>query len=95
MPRVLVDEHDSGPGLRGLERGGATGLAAADDEHPRPAVLRVVAARVPRVRIELAEPGRAPQELLVQRPRGARADERAVVEADRRERAADLVRHAT
>ena len=62
-----------------------------DDEHARPAVLRVVAPRVPGMRVELPEPGRAAQELLVQRPRGARADERAVVEADRGERAADLV----
>ena len=54
-------------------------------------VLGVVAARVPGVLIELPEAGGAPQELLVQRPRGARPDERAVVEADRRERAADLV----
>jgi hypothetical protein len=46
---------------------------------------------MPRLRIELAETGGAPEELLVQGPRGTWADERAVVEADRRERAADLV----
>ena len=92
MPRVLVDEDDSGAGLRRLERRGAARRAATDDEHARPAMLGVVAAGVPRVRIELPETGSATQELLVQRPGGARADERAVVEADRRERAADLVR---
>ncbi len=93
VPRVLVDEDDSRPGLRRLERCRTTGLAAADDEHARAPVLRVVAAGVARVRVELPEPGRAAQELLVQRPGGARADERAVVEADGRERPAELVRH--
>ncbi len=93
VPRVLVDEDDSRAGLRRLERCRTTGLAASDDEHARAAVLRVVAARVTRVRIELPEPGRAAQELLVERPGGAWSDERAVVEADRRERAAELVGH--
>ncbi len=93
LARVLVDEDDARTRLRRVERRGAPGLAAADDEHARPAVLRVVAARVSGVRIELPEPGSAAQELLVQRPGGARPDERAVVEADRRERTADLVRH--
>ena len=92
-PRVLVDEDDSRPGLRRLQRCRTTGFASADDEHARSAVLRVVAASVTRMRIELPEPGRAAQELLVERPGGAWADERAVVEADRRERAAELVRH--
>ena len=71
--RALVHEHDTGPGRRGRERGRAPGLAAADDEHSRPAVLDVVAARVARVLVEPAEPGDAAQELLVQRPQLAAA----------------------
>src|SRR5204863_9162265 len=64
---------------------------AADDEHPCLSVLHVVAATVARVLVELAEPGHVAQELLVQRPELSRADHRPVVEADRGERAADLV----
>ena len=44
------------------------------------------------MRVELPEAGCAAQELLVQRPGLARPDEGAVVEADGRERTADLVR---
>ena len=72
LGEVLVDEDDARTHLRRLEGSGPPGLAAADDEHARPAMLRVVAASVTGVRIELPEPGRAAQELLVQRP-GARA----------------------
>ena len=45
--------------------------------------------------VELPEAGGAAEELLVQRPQLPRPDERPVVEADRRERAADLVRRRT
>ena len=73
VARVLVDQDDARARLRGLERGGATGVAAADHEDTRLPVLGVVAARVTGVRVELSEPGRAAQELLVQRPGRARA----------------------
>src|ERR1041384_2252025 len=43
------------------------------------------------MRVDAPEAGNAAQELLVQRPGPARPDHRAVVEADRRERAAHLV----
>ena len=59
VPRVLVDEHDARARRRRRERGGTPRLAAADDQHARPAVLDVVAARVPGVRVELPEPGGA------------------------------------
>ena len=45
---VLVDENDAGAGLRGLERSRAARRAATDDEHARPPVLGVVAARCAR-----------------------------------------------
>ena len=89
---VLVDQNDAGTGLRGLESSRAARGAATDDEHSRSPVLGVVAPGVPGMRVELPETGGATQELLVQRPGGAWPDERAVVEPDRREGAADLVR---
>jgi hypothetical protein len=91
--RVLVDEDGTGARCCLGERRSATGLSASDDEHARLAVLSVVPAGVPRVLGELPEPGGAPQELLVERPEFAGSDERAVVEAHRGERTADLVRH--
>ena len=93
VPGVLVDEDDAGAAPRGFERRRPTRCAAADDEHARAPMLRVVAPSVAGVRVELPEPRCAAQELLVQRPRGARPDERPVVEADRSERPAELVGH--
>src|SRR5207253_1610988 len=55
------------------------------------AVHRVVAAGSVRRLGYAAEAGEVSEQLLVQRPRAARPDHRAVVEADRREWAADLV----
>ena len=57
----------------------------------RAPVLDVEAAVRRRVLVHLAEAGDAAQELLVERPRPPRPDHRPVVEADRRERPADLV----
>ena len=88
---ALVDEEHAAA-LRRRGRGGrAAGAAAADHEHVDAPVLGVVAARVPAALGDAAETGDVAQEALVERPRPARPDHRAVVEADRRERAADLV----
>src|SRR5262249_31317938 len=69
-----------------------TCLPTADHGDVDVPVLDVDALRSRPLRIELAEPRGAAKELLVQRPRPARADERLVVEARRRERPAQLVR---
>ncbi len=89
--RPLVDEDDARPRGGRRERRGTTGLSAPHDEHPRSPMLDVIAARVARVLVEPPEPGDAPQELLVRRPHEPWPDHRPVVEADGRERAADLV----
>ena len=65
--------------------------AAADNEHVGPAVLRVEATRAARMLVEPAEPCDVTEESLVHRPEAPRADHRAVVEADRRERSAKVV----
>ena len=67
------------------------GAPAADDEHVDAAVLGVVAPRPPAVLVDAAEAGEVAQHLLVHGPQPTRPDQRAVVEADRRERLADLV----
>ena len=90
---ALVHEHDAGPVDRGGERRLATRLAAADHEHAGAPVLGVGAVLAAAVLVHLAEAGGVAQELLDERPEGARPVPDAVVEADRRERAADLVRH--
>ena len=66
--------------------------AAADHEHLDVAVLDVIAPLSVAVFVDLAEPGDAAQELLVERPEPARSDHRPVVEPHRGERPADLVR---
>ena len=91
LSRTLVDEHDAGPLGRRGERSRAACFRSADDQDARAPVLHVVAPRVPASLVDAAEPGEVPQDLLVQRPRAARVDHRPVVEADRRERPADLV----
>jgi hypothetical protein len=55
-------------------------------------MLDVVAPRASCVLVDLPEPGDAAQKPLVEGPCPARTDHRPVVEADRRERPADLVR---
>ena len=54
-------------------------------------MLDVVAVRAAGVLVQLAQSGDVAEELLVERPGPARPDHRAVVEADRGERAAELV----
>ena len=93
QPGVLVDEHDARTPGRRSPCGRTAGLSTAHDEHACLPVLGVIAAGVPCVLVELPKAGGAPQELLVERPQSPRPDERAVVEADRGERAADLVGH--
>ena len=58
----------------------------------RSPVLDVVAPRVARLAREPPEAGEVAEHLLVHRPQPPRPDHRPVVEADRRERPADLVR---
>ena len=89
---VLVAQHDVGAELRGPQRRAQPGDAAADHEHVAVAAA-VLGAPAPVVLAlgEDPEAGRVAQHLLVQRPQPARADERLVVEAGRRERAADDV----
>jgi hypothetical protein len=65
--------------------------AAADDQDFGAAVLDVVAVCAAGVLVQLAQSGDVAKELLVQRPGPARPDHRPVVEADRRERTAELV----
>ena len=67
--------------------------AAADHEHVDMPMLGVVAAMRPVLR-NAPETREVAQQLLVQRPRAAGADHRAVVEADGREGTADLVGNA-
>src|SRR6185503_12282881 len=88
----LVDEGDLPPRGGVLPSRLAPGLAAADDQYLGAAVLDVVAVRAGCVLVELAESGDVAEELLVERPRPAWPDHRPVVEADRGERAAELVR---
>jgi len=88
----VVDQRHVGPQLRrSLGRGHARD-AAADHEHVRvaPAVLGApapfgLAARQP------AEPGRVSEDLFVERPQPARPDEGLVIEAGRRQPAAEQV----
>ena len=85
-------DHDDLPALGGVGSGRlAAGGSRADHQHLGAAVLDVVAALAAAVLVDLPEPGDVAQELLVERPRAARVDHRPVVEADRRERTADLV----
>ncbi len=91
---ALVHEHDSRPLRRRRERSRATGLPAADDEHACAAVFEVVAPGVPAPLVDAAKPREVAENLLVERPEPPRADHRAVVEADRRERPTELVRDA-
>ena len=90
----LVDQHDVGAELRGRGRGADARRAAADDEHvgvPAPVLGAPLALGL--LLREATEPGGVAQHLLVQRPQLARADERLVVEAGRRDRAG-FVGHA-
>ena len=88
---ALVDEHH----LPARGRGGPGRLtpraAAADHEHLRSAMLGVEPARAAHVLVQPPEAGDIPEDLLVHRPQAPRADHRAVVEADRRERAAEVI----
>ena len=91
-PGGVALDHDDLPPLGSVAPGClAAGRACADHQHLGAAVLDVVAALAAAVLVDLPEPGDVAQELLVERPRAARADHRPVVEADRRERPADLV----
>ena len=89
---VVVDEHDIGTQLCGAQRGRQARCAPADHEHVAVTtpVLGSPLALVLALR-EPAEPGGVAQHLLVQRPQAARADERLVVEADRREGTAEAI----
>ena len=90
--RPVVDQHRV-LALGGRLAGGRQArVSAADHEHLGAPVLDVVAVRAAGVLVHLAEAGDVAEELLVERPRAARPDHRPVVEADRRERPADLVR---
>ena len=90
--RPVVDQDHVGPELRGAQRGGHAGDAAADHEHVgvaaavlgSPLALLLAAG-------EPAEAGGVAQHLLVERPQPARPDERLVVEAGRRQAAAEDV----
>ena len=82
---ALVDHDDRLAALRRRDRGLEAGLAAADHGHVDVTVLDVDALLARPVRIERPETGGAAEELLVQRPELARADEGLVVEAGRRE----------
>ena len=90
--RALVDQYHVGPEAGGRGRGVQPGEAAARDQHVgvaaavlgSPLALGLEAA-------QLAEPGGVAEDLLVQRPQPARADERLVVEAGRRQPAAEDV----
>src|SRR5581483_1868011 len=88
---VLVDEQDAvavrGRGARRRE----PGATAADHEHVDRAVLGVVPGAAAAVLVDPPEPGDVAEEPLVQGPQPPRPDHRAVVEADRCERSADLV----
>ena len=88
---VLVDEQHLLTGGRGGPRRREPGAPAADDEHVDAAVLGVVAPRPPAVLVDAAEAGEVAKHLLVHGPQATRPDQRPVVEADRRERLADLV----
>ena len=90
----FVDEHDVRAALGRGERGRQSGRAAADDEQigvPAP-VLGTPGPLGLRLR-KLPESGGVAQHPLVHRPQPARADERLVVEAGRRERATERVGH--
>ena len=89
---ALVGEHDVGAGLGGRDRRAQPGEAAPDDEHVGVAAA-VLGAPLALVLggAQLAQAGGVAQHLLVHRPQASRADEGLVVEARRRERAADRV----
>ena len=91
-PGGVAFDHDDLPPLGSVPPGClAAGRACADHQHLGAAVLDVVAVLPAAVLVDLPQPGDVAQELLVEGPRAARADHRPVVEADRRERPADLV----
>ena len=91
VDEALVHEDDL-PSSGGVLPGSlAARPAAADDQHLGAAVLDVVAVCAAGVLVQLAQSGDVAKELLVERPGPPRPDHRAVVEADRGERAAELV----
>ena len=90
-PAASVDDSDGmsfsgGGGSRSRAR-----LPTADHEHLDAAMLDLVPAGAPAVRVDSPEAGDVAKEALVQRPRPPRPDHRLVVEADRGERPAELV----
>ena len=93
QPRqALVDQHHVGARARGGSRCCPAGEPAADDQHVGVATAVLGAPLTLGLLLtELAEPRRIAQDLLVQRPQLARADERLVVEAGRRELGASAV----
>ena len=88
---ALVDHHDGLAAPRRRDRRLQSGPPAADHGDVDMAVLDVDTLFPRSVRIEGAEPGRSTEELLVERPQLARADERLVVEARRCEGTGELV----
>ncbi len=90
---ALVDHDDRLTAPSSSGRGLEAGLAPADHDHVDVTILDVDPFLARAVRIERAEARRSAQDLLVQRPELAGADERLVVEAGGRERAAELVGH--
>ena len=92
--RSFVSQHDIGAELGGGDRGGEPGAPAADDEHVGMAPAVLGAPRPLGLRLgQPSEARRMAEHLFVQRPQPSRADERLVVEAGGRERAADRVGH--
>ena len=91
LAATLVDDHDPAPRSRVAACRLDACVPAADDEHVNLTVLDVVAVRSSCVLVEAAESRDGAKKALVVRPQPPWADHREVVEAHRRERAADLV----
>jgi hypothetical protein len=90
---VFLHEHDLSATSGMLGRGALARRSPADHEHVGVTVLSVVAVTSLRMRVDAAEAGDVPEELLVERPRPTGPDHRPVVEPHRREGTAKLVRH--
>ena len=90
---AFVDESDPLASSGRVDRRLEASSASADHEPVHVAVLDVEALGSRGVGIELAEACGIPEELLVERPEAPGANEGLVVEAGRRERAAELVGH--
>ena len=90
--RALVGEHDVGTELRRGSRRAQAGGPTPDHEHVGVPAAVLGAPLALGLRLaQLAETGGVSEDLLVERPEPARPDEGLVVEARRRERAADEV----